>query len=216
MYIIERAKYAVCEALASYLLPATIEQTANKVFLGFSDRLKARLNGRQERALKLALGGHVTHKSARIFSVQSEEGDHVYLVDLTRGYCTCPDSQKGAICKHRIAAYLVEQSMQATAQTSPIPSKPAPLNKEEEPLEKARLVLNAKSDVLHEAVIYATLQQNGSAVYVEVISLEGESAVVRALPIFKDGKPVPQFPFDDRKSCQQVLAKSLMDITIYR
>jgi hypothetical protein len=51
---------------------------------------------------------------------------------------------------------------------------------------------------------------------VEVINLEKETAVVRALPVFKDGKSVPQFPFEDRRSCQQVLAKSLMDITIYR
>ena len=216
MYTIKQVKRFVSEAVASYLLPATIEQTASTVFQGFSERLKAKLNGRQERALKLALGGHVTHKSARIFSVQSEEGNHAYLVDLTRGYCTCPDSQKGSICKHRIAAYLVEQSMQATAQTSAAPSKPAPLNKEEEPLEKARLVLNAKSDVLHEAVIFATLQHNGAAINVEVISLDKEIAVVRALPVFKDGKPVPQFPFEDRRSCQQVLSKSLMDITIYR
>ena len=216
MYTIKQVKRFVSEAVASYLLPATIEQTASTVFQGFSERLKAKLNGRQERALKLALSGHVTHKSARIFSVHSEEGNHAYLVDLTRGYCTCPDSQKGSICKHRIAAYLVEQSMQATAQTSAAPSKPAPLNKEEEPLEKARLVLNAKSDVLHEAVIFATLQHNGAAINVEVINLEKETAVVRALPIFKDGKPVPQFPFEDRRSYQQVLAKSLMDITIYR
>jgi hypothetical protein len=216
VYTIKQVKHFVSEAVASYLLPATIEQTASTVFQGFSERLKAILNGRQERALKLALGGHVTHKSARIFSVRSEEADHAYLVDLTRGYCTCPDSQKGSICKHRIAAYLVEQSMQAIAQTSPTPSKPAPLNKEEESLEKARLILHAKSDVLHEAVIYATLQHNGEVLEVEVISLEKETAVVRALPVFKDGKPVPQFPFQDRKSCQQVLAKSLMDITIYR
>jgi hypothetical protein len=216
MYTIKQVKRFVSEAVASYLLPATIEQTASTIFQGFSERLKARLNGRQERALKLALGGHVTHKSARIFSVHSEEGDHAYLVDLTRGYCNCPDSQKGTICKHRIAAYLVEQSIQATAQTSLTPSKPEPVNKEDEPLAKARLVLNAKSDVLHEAVIYATLQHNGAVIDVEVINLEKETTVVRALPIFKEGKLVPQFPFDDRRSCQQVLSKSLMDITIYR
>jgi hypothetical protein len=216
MYTIKQVKRFVSEAVASYLLPATIEHTASTVFQGFSERLKAKLNGRQERALKLALGGHVTYKSARVFSVHSEEGNHAYLVDLARGYCNCPDSQNGSICKHRIAAYLVEQSMQATTQTSVSPSKPEPVSMEDEPLEKARLVLHAKSDVLNEAIIYATLQHNGSAVNVEIISLEKETAVVRALPVFKDGKPEPQFPFEDRKSCQQVLAKNLMDITIYR
>jgi len=216
MYTIKQVKRFVSEAVASYLLPATIEQTASTVFQGFSERLKARLNGRQERALKLALSGHVTHKSARIFSVHSEEGDHAYLVDLTRGYCTCPDSQKGSICKHRIAAYLVEQSMQATAQTSAGSSKSEPVSKEEEPLEKARRVLHAQSDLLREAIIYATIQHQGEALVVEVINLEGDTAIVRALPIFKDGKPVPQFPFEDRRSCTQVLAKSLFDLNIYR
>lgn len=216
MYTIKQVKHLVSEAVASYLRPATIEHTASKVFEGFSERLKAKLNGRQDRALKLALGGHVTHKSARIFSVQSEEGNHVYLVDLTRGYCTCPDSQNGAICKHRIATYLVEQSMNVTAHTSADQSKPDLVSKEEEPLEKARRVLHAQSDLLREAIIYATIQNNGEALVVEIIDLDGETAMVRALPVFKDGKPVPQFPFQDRKSCMQILAKSLSDLTIYR
>jgi hypothetical protein len=216
MYTFTRVKLFVSEAVASYLLLATIEQTASKVFLGFSEHLKARLNGRQDRALKLALGGHVTHKSGRVFSVRSEEGAHAYLVDLARSYCSCPDSQRGSVCKHRIAAYLVEQSMQVTAQSSASQSKPEPVSKESEPLEKARLVLNAKSDMLHEAIIYATLQHNGESLNVEVINLEGDQAVVRALPVFKDGRPIAQFPFDDRRSCMQILAKSLTEITIHR
>ena len=84
------------QALSSpIILPAAIEQTALKVFDSFSDRLKAMLNGRQERALKLALEGHVTHKAGRIYSVRSEDQKHAYLVDLERGSCTCPDCQKG-------------------------------------------------------------------------------------------------------------------------
>ena len=60
-------------AIAPTILPATIEHTARKVFESFSNRFKKKLNGRQERALKLALEGHVTHKSDRIFSVRSEK-----------------------------------------------------------------------------------------------------------------------------------------------
>jgi hypothetical protein len=209
-----RAKFVIREAVSSYLLPAMIEQTASKVFESFSDRLKATLNGRQERALKLALEGHVTHKAERVFSVQSEDRTRSYLVDLARGFCTCPDSQKGYICKHRVAAYLVEQSMHATGQASSNFSIPA--SKDDEPIEKARLALHAKSDLLREAIIYATLQHDDQPVSVEVISLEGESAMVRALPVFKDGKLIPQFPFEGRQSCAQVLAKSLTSLTIYR
>ena len=105
------------------ILPAVIEQTARKVFESFSDRMKAALNGREDRALKLALEGHVTHKSARIFSVRSENGEHSYLVNLDKSFCNCPDSQKGQVCKHRLAAYLVEQSMQANQQFAQQPEE---------------------------------------------------------------------------------------------
>ena len=101
---------AVMLAPANNILPSVIEQTAKAVFDKFSDRLKASLNGRQERALKLALAGHVMHKAKRVFSVRSQYGDHSYLVDLDRKFCNCPDSQKGYVCKHRLAAYLVEQA----------------------------------------------------------------------------------------------------------
>ena len=40
--------------------------------------------------------------------------------------------------------------------------------------------------------------------------------MVRALPMLKDGKLIPQFPFPERKSFAQVLAKSLQDVKIYR
>ena len=40
--------------MANRPLPAVVEQTALVVFARFSDRIKAKLNGRQERALELA------------------------------------------------------------------------------------------------------------------------------------------------------------------
>lgn len=193
----------------SIVLPAVIEQTASRIFENFSESLKKRLNGRQERALRLAVDGHVTQKSGRIYSVRSENNQHAYLVDLDRGTCTCPDCSKGYICKHRLAAYLVEQAQQADTSSS---------HKEgqaDEQVEKARLVLDARSEVLREAMIYATLLVEGSPINVEVIALEGEVALVRALPILKDGKLVPQFPFQGHSSAR-VLAHSLVDIAIYR
>ena len=89
----------VCETIAAPfviqpVLPAILEQTARKVFDSFPERLKERLNGRQDRALKLALEGHVTHKSGRVYSVRSETGDHAYLVDLSKSYCNCPDTEQ--------------------------------------------------------------------------------------------------------------------------
>lgn len=207
MYTHDGTKKVVHEAGQAFMLPAVIEQTASRVFTGFSQRLKASLNGRQERALRMALEGHVTHKADRIFSVQSEDRSRHYLVDLENGFCSCPDSQKGYICKHRIAAYLIEQAMQNTSQAAADPRQEA--------LEKARLALHARSDLLNGAIIYACLPLNGAELEVEVISLEGEAAFVRALPALKDGKLIPQFPFAEHKSCAQVLARSLKEITIY-
>ena len=189
-------------------LPAVIEHTAHRIFDSFTDAFKARLNGRKERALHLALEGHVTHKTERIFSVRSENGDHTYLVDLARRLCTCPDNQSGNVCKHRLAAYLIEQAMQAVMATQEA--------NQDEPLARACAVLNAGSDLIKEAVIYATIYHDGDNLPVEVVSVNSEVAVVRALPNFVDGKHIPQFPFDERQSSAEVLAKSLMDITIHR
>ena len=189
-------------------LPAIIEHTASQVFASFSERLQAKLNGRQERALKLALGGHVTHKVERIFSVLSESGAHTYLIDLDRGFCSCPDSQKGQVCKHRIAAYLVEQACKATEDSQQ--------HETNEALERARQVLKSHSELLHEAIVYAVVHHDGNPLRVEVLSIENEVAFVRALPILQDGNLIPHFPFEGRRANAQLLTKSLTDITIFR
>ena len=203
-------------AIAPTILPATIEHTARKVFESFSNRFKKKLNGRQERALRLALDGHVTHKSDRIYSVRSENGNHAYLVNLDKSSCTCPDCRRGYVCKHRIASYIVEQATEANNSVSQGDGRPPPSDEEDEKIAKARMVLNAKSETLREAIFYATMQHNGERLSIEVISMEGDSAVVRALPIIQEGNNLkPQFPFEGR-SITQILAKSLMDIQIYR
>jgi len=199
---------------------STIEQTARVVFERFSERLKKLLNGREERGLKLALEGHVKHTSQRIFSVRSENNQHAYLVDLDRKTCTCPDCQKGHICKHRIAAYLIEQSNLASNSNQSQDASPSTNGADSDngKLDVARAILNARSQFLREAIIYARIPHGGDHLIVEVISLNGDTATVRALPIIKDGTQiVPQFPFQDgQSSASIVLASSLLDITIYR
>lgn len=204
-------------------LPALIEQTARQVYEAFSEKLKATLNGRQERALKLALEGHVTHKSERIFSVRSENGQHAYLVDLTRSYCNCPDSQAGHVCKHRLAAYLVEQADKAAHETVPIQSEPQPEQADPAPpdpdvdvLDKVRLALHARSEFLRESIIFALLEVDDRIIPVEVLEIDGNAALVRALPAYKDGTLTPQFPFPEKKSFAQVIAQSLREVKIYR
>jgi len=188
-------------------LPAVLEQTALVVFGRFSDKLKARLNGRQEKALDLAINGHVTHKAGRVYSVRSQDGNHHYLVNLESKFCNCPDSRKGNLCKHRMAAYLIEQANQATTETSQ--SNP-------NTIDKVRQVLQARSDFLQEAIIYATLHYEGQVVPVEIIDLDGDAALVRALPEIEHGELKPIFPFTGRKSCTRVMTQSLTEIQIYR
>ncbi len=204
---------------AQPILPVVIEQTARQVFETFSEKMKAALDGREERALRLAVEGHVTFKSGRIFSVRSEEGNHSYLVNLEKSFCTCPDSQKGHACKHRLAAYLIEQSMktnQALATPPSIPPKASEPASDEDALEKARMVLQARSQTLREAIIYAVLQLDGQPIQVEILNIEDEVALVRALPTMKDGKLIPQFPFPEKQSSAQVLTQSLSEVRIYR
>jgi hypothetical protein len=212
------------------ILPVILDQTARKVFEGFSEKLKASLNGREDRALKLAVEGHVTHKFARTFNVRSEDGEHSYLVNLEKSFCTCPDSQKGHVCKHRLAAYLVEQSMnvnQQIANTSPAepvtpPQKPADPDPAPEPdpqeemVEKVRAVLNARSQHLRQAIIYVVLYHDNQSLPVEIIDLQGAIALVRALPKIVDGKLIPQFPFPGNQAAIEVIAKSLTEVKIYR
>ena len=218
-------KEAVATPVAPPILPIVIEQTARNLFESFSEKLKESLNGRQDRALKLAIEGHVSHKAGRIYSVRSEDGKHAYLVDLEARACTCPDSRNGHVCKHRLAAYLIEQASQSHQAISPSPSDepptsaapdPKPLNQAEEDIEKARLVFQARSQFLRESIIYALLQVDGQPIQVEILDIAGDIALVRALPEINDGQPVPQFPFPERTSVTQVIAKSLSDVHIYR
>lgn len=212
------------------IVPAIIEQTARTIFEGFSEKLKATLNGRDQRALKLALEGHVTHKSDRIFSVRSEDGQHAYLVNLDKSFCNCPDSQKGYVCKHRLAAYLIEQSMKAEQQNQKQPetdpqtdgSDEAPNGYphmpeyHEEPIDRVKKMLHARSEYMREAIIYAKLPMEKEMLPVEIIDITDNMAWVRALPYVVNGNLVARFPFPEHKSFAQVLAKSLVDVKIYR
>jgi hypothetical protein len=218
-------KEAAASPVVPPILPIVIEQTARSLFESFSEKLKDSLNGRQDRALKLALEGHVIHKAGRIYSVRSEDGKHAYLVNLEARTCTCPDSHNGHVCKHRLAAYLIEQANQNNQAISPeqppdpptpATPNPQPLNKEEESIDKARLIFQAKSQFLRESIIYALLQIDGQPIQVEILDITTDVALVRALPKVKDGLLVPQFPFQERTSVTQVLTKSLTDIRIFR
>lgn len=223
----------ICESLAmpvsQVILPAVIEETAKRIFEGFSEKMKEALNGRQDRAVKLAVEGHVTHKAGRVFNVRSEDDRHSYLVNLESNFCTCPDSLKGRPCKHRLAAYLVEQAMLVSSvPVDPAPGSVAPepeassprsqlpVTHDEDAVARARCVLEARSQELRDAIIYAKLLLDEQFLGVEIISLDGDLALVRALPTVQNNELVPLFPFPEKQAAALVLAKSLVDVRIYR
>lgn len=80
-----------------------------------AERKYPELNGRATKAAELVRRGHVARqeRSAR-FSVCSQEGDEIYLVDTERRRCTCYDHKSGnapringaPMCKHRAACLM--------------------------------------------------------------------------------------------------------------
>ena len=72
--------------------------------------LASRCNGRIERAVEICARPGACRRAegypAYVFAVQSESNKSpaaFYLVDLKAKTCTCPDSGKGNLCKHRLA-----------------------------------------------------------------------------------------------------------------
>lgn len=101
----------VKEAVASSIPTRSIEQVARKFVSSLRPEVSQRLNGRLERGLEMARNGAVRPlDQPRCFLVRSSDGKRHYEVDLNARSCTCPDSHKGNVCKHRIAAYYIEQA----------------------------------------------------------------------------------------------------------
>lgn len=82
------------------------------------------LNTRQQKALHILAAGniHIVNRGARIFSVPSQQKNHLpYRVNLTAQTCECYDA-KSHKCKHIRAAELREKELAPVAiQAKPIP-----------------------------------------------------------------------------------------------
>jgi hypothetical protein len=102
-------------AFVTSTLEQEIEQVARKFVATLTQATLASFNGRLARGLELAKVGAVSSvlnpAHPRCFQVRSTEGLQTYQVDLDTKTCTCPDSQKGNTCKHRVAAYYFEQTL---------------------------------------------------------------------------------------------------------
>lgn len=64
---------------------------------------------RQQRGLVLyrERANEIRHVRGTVYSVPSCSGSGVYLVEITSGVCTCPDTPpEGEDCKHHVAALI--------------------------------------------------------------------------------------------------------------
>jgi hypothetical protein len=109
-----------------------LDRVAEQFISSLRPEVVTALNGRLERGLALAKQWSVVHcpeaGKPRCYRVRSSDGYSFYKVDLDARTCDCPDSQKGNTCKHRIAAYYVEQANQPNPlKPNPVPSAPKPI-----------------------------------------------------------------------------------------
>jgi len=135
------------ETSGRVFIDTTLAQEIRKVANDYAAKQPYKIFGvgaRIERGMNMALEGKVilepTNTSPHRCKVISSDGLRSYLVDLDSKYCSCPDSQKGNHCKHRLASYFVlqalanlEKAKQANKKTQPVksiptsPSKPFPI-----------------------------------------------------------------------------------------
>jgi len=119
-------------------VPSIRSEVLDQVAQNFTASLKPEavksFNGRLERGLVLAKNGAVIAcpepEHPRCFRVRSSDGTQFYKVDLDARTCECPDFRNGHCCKHRIAAYFIEQAWKveqcSTMRTLPHNPQPRP------------------------------------------------------------------------------------------
>ena len=108
-----------------------LDRVAEQFISSLRPEVVSSLNGRLERGLALAKQWSVVHcpeaGKPRCYRVRSSDGYSFYKVDLDARSCECPDSQKGNTCKHRIAAYYIEQANRMNPlKPNPVPATPKP------------------------------------------------------------------------------------------
>lgn len=156
IYVLNLFQYTMIkETSGRVFIDTALAQEIRKVANDYAAKQPYKIFGvgaRIERGLNMALEGKVflepTNTSPHRCKVISSDGLRSYLVDLDNKYCSCPDSQKGNHCKHRLASYFVlqalanlEKSKQANKKTQPeksiptSPSKPFPIVERKDLLE---------------------------------------------------------------------------------
>ena len=169
------------------ILPELLDKIASKFVSTLSPETIRKMNGRLERGLDLAKSGHVAVTNQEgFFKVLSSQYQRSYRVDLNQRTCTCPDSEAGYICKHRIASWYIQQ---AIFQSAPDLSE-SPASEEVSTLVDVLISCPSRHDL-----IYAVVENQGKEIPVEILDTNGKEAYIRALPNLVDGDLVPVFPF---------------------
>jgi hypothetical protein len=171
-------KSVIKETSGRVFIDTSLAQEIRKVANQYSAKQPYKIFGvgaRIERGLNMALDGKVilepTATSPHRCKVISSDGVRSYLVDLNNKYCSCPDSQKGNHCKHRLASYFVlqaianlekEKAKQANEKTQSVktiptsPSKPFPIVERKDILETISKV--ATQNKVAEPIVAAVIQ----------------------------------------------------------
>jgi hypothetical protein len=123
------------------------------------------LNGRVEKAVKLALAGDVELHDDGTATVYSSS-DPTRRYEIRQGTCTCQDYERAPehLCQHRLAAGLVRKAHELLPPSASVEAETAPA-----PLPEARASLNFKAMIGayevqmtmrddHEAALLARLQ----------------------------------------------------------
>ena len=171
-------------------------------------------------------------KSRRLFKVRSSDPyTSPYLVDLDWRFCECPDHRKTYICKHRIAAHIIErvekEDQQLNAQpevkeanspaqqaVNPQPDLPSPnIN----PIPQNGGSPQGEVPLEAKAIIWGVIRLDGQLLGVELLDIGEENVTIRALPkIIEGNKLQPQFPFPGKRSTTTVPKKEISHVKVFQ
>jgi hypothetical protein len=106
------------------MAPSTDRQMFREVLATLAEKTKAKipaLNGRVEKALKLALAGDVELHADGTATVYSSS-DPTRRYEIREGTCTCRDYEQAPqqLCQHRLSAGLVRRTYELLPQSTPV------------------------------------------------------------------------------------------------
>jgi len=174
------------------IIPDLINSVYEGLIATFSEKQIKSFNGRLERGLNLALYGHVsvTDNDGVFIVASGSKKDQQYTVDLNNKTCNCPDSQAGFSCKHRVAAWLIQQVIFQAPAPQP---ETQPAAEEADRDTEAAIAFSGR--LVNERIVWGVYTDDEKSFPVELLESFGETILVRALPEVVGEEIRPRFPF---------------------